>query len=119
MGLDSKSRRTKLLAGAIHGELSAAKFGRLLYLRDPDKYDRLFIAHGLYPSREDAEHYIGRLMADLFKSIGICIKNDVEIKIGKGKLRTKPLFTIKYGERERKKQRDDLYANRRTNIEIA
>jgi len=101
MGYDSKIRRARFIAKTkLHAILDAEQYGRLLYLKNKDYYNRLFISYGLFPSDEDAEVICSNLFREVWKNIGKCIYHDVEVRVGKNSRLSNQLFTIKYAKRD-------------------
>jgi len=103
--MDRELRRVKqILSSSKYSELSAAEYGRLLYLQNSDKYMNLCISHGFFPSDEECEDLCSTLLRETFKSIGRCIYKNIEVEIGTYIAidSRKTLFRIVYARRPKK-----------------
>lgn len=114
MGSSAKIRRSKLIAKTkLHSLLDAEQYGRLLYLKNKDYYNRILISYGLFPSDEDAEIICGNLFREVWKNIGKCIYHDIEIRVGKNSRLRNQLFTIKYAKRDSVRAKGHVGANKK------
>jgi len=110
----AKLRRHKLIASAkLHATLDAEQYGKLLYLKNKDYIDRLLISYGLFPNDMEAEKLCGDLFKNLWKSIGRCIRHDVEVRVGKNSRLGNQLFTIVYAKRDSVRAQGHVGANKK------
>jgi hypothetical protein len=104
--MDRETRRSHALTRfSRYSELSAEEYGRLLYLRNPDKYMRLCIAMGFYPSDEECEDLCANLFREVFKQVGKCTYHHIEVEFGTWTVfqtKSKPLFRITYARRPKR-----------------
>jgi hypothetical protein len=115
MGSSAKIRRAKFIAKTkLHSLLDAEQYGRLLYLKNKDYYNRIFISYGLFPSDEDAEVICGNLFREVWKNIGKCIYHDVEVRVGKNSRLGKQLFTIQYAKRDSPRAQNNVRTDKGT-----
>jgi hypothetical protein len=111
----TKLRRHKLIASAkLHATLDAEQYGKLLYLKNKDYIDRLLISYGLFPNDMETEKLCGDLFKNLWKSIGKCIRHDIEVRVGKNSRLGKQLFTIKYAKRDSRRAQNNVRTDKGT-----
>lgn len=110
MGLDMTRRR---LARSIHAEMTARNYGKYLFLKNRDTIERLFLSYDMLVPEKELERICGEMLHDIFRSIGICIRFNVEVKFAPLKDRKNYWFTISYRRRNVKASKLENYVTRR------
>lgn len=114
MGLDVKRRR---LARSLHAEMYARDYGKYLFLKHRDTIERLFLSFDMLVPEKDLERMCSEILHDIFKSLGICIRYNIEVRFTEyyKSAEKSSYFTVKYIRRNGKATIEDYIRRRDKN----
>ena len=102
MGLSRKYREKKTLAITKHTEMDVKKYTSAIFFKHKESIERFFFSYGMMPSEKEMEDVCKIFMHDVFRSIGHCIRHNVEVRIIGHKNKYNEYFSIKYNGRNQK-----------------